>query len=229
MLQIQWIFTAAKELWLCVIHQSKPWSNKLSVPEANIASSFKIALYKHNPRKWPSWRALKAWHTWHTWRDKEEFKEPIEDCLTQYSHKVGVRWLASWRHVERGIDLLAATIVFDNKGSFVALVLRSKMSAVNLAGPVSSSSTLVGWWVPGMERFRYLGQSLCGSRLSPPLISLICCVLYNAAVYLKSTSPHLREKGDGHHYLGHHPKNTDFPTHILFGPQVASCHRWTLI
>lgn len=49
---------------------------------------------------------------------------------------------SSWRPSQ--IDLLAATIVFDNKGSFVALVLRSKMSTVNLAGPVSSSSALVG-------------------------------------------------------------------------------------
>lgn len=71
--------------------------------------------------------------------------------------------------MEKGPVLRDATTALDDKGSFVAHVHRLKVSALEATELISSFSTLTDPWRPGMERSRYLGQSLGSSQHPQPL------------------------------------------------------------
>lgn len=111
-----------------------------------------------------------------------------------------------------------------HKGSLVPLVLRSKMSTVNLVSLTSSSSTLEGWWVLGKGLRTWIKVWVAPTFLS--LWTSYRLSLMNLLLWCP-LSPDLREKEkDGYHHLGHHSKTSH---HNLFALQVVSRHGLSLI
>lgn len=86
----------------------------------------------------------------------------MEDCLTHYFHKMGMKWLIPWRHVERGLGLHAATVSLVSKGMFSG----SGTQVKNFNSELGWTYLLIlnlGGLIGGWERSRYLDQSLSSS------------------------------------------------------------------